>query len=143
VGAGDDDDNGDGDDDDGDDDDGMIRLFDREYPRLYAMYGVTETCVYQTCGEVVISECSCDDDAIREMAVSSSSNGELPPSSSKRLGQSVGPPMMGRKVRILCTSDDKDDATDDGSLSRRTGRNADSTEPAMGEVVGDRCEELE
>jgi len=129
--AGDDDDN-----DDGDDDDGMIRLFDREYPRLYATYGVTEACVYQTCGEVVISECSCDDDAIREMAVSSSSNGESSSSpSSKRRGQSVGPPMMGTRVRILRTSDDEDDATDDASSSRRTGRNADSTEPAMGEVV--------
>jgi len=55
--------------------------WNREYPRLLATYGVTEACVYQTCGEVTC-EVDADDDA------------------AKKPGNSVGWPLWGTNVHI-------------------------------------------
>jgi len=59
-------------------------------PRLLATYGTTEACVYQTCGEIFVSE----------------NNGDAPPATSSN-GQDVGLPLAGNIVRICSVSLDE------------------------------------
>jgi acyl-CoA synthetase (AMP-forming)/AMP-acid ligase II len=85
---------------------------DREYPRLFATYGVTEACVYQTCGEVF---------QINDTA----------PAVGKSPGQSVGQPLLGSQVHICRPlSDDSQDKTSSFELLSNSG-----TDAVIGEVV--------
>ena len=59
-------------------DDATHHVYNREYPRLFATYGVTEACVYQTCGETFQYK-----EAVEQSQ-----------------GQSVGRPLLGTKIYI-------------------------------------------
>lgn len=84
----------------------------REYPRLYATYGVTEACVYQTCGEVVQSQ-----------------NTDC----KNQLGQSVGVPLLGTIVSICCPLPEEELPESIPQLERV--QQSEDGEPAIGEVV--------
>ena len=87
--------------------------FDRDYPRLFATYGVTEACVYQTCGEV-----------IEESKVIS---GIVKP------GQNVGLPLIGTAVCICRPlSEDNDD---EKNVELEILEQEDESDPVLGEVV--------
>ncbi|KAL9186762.1 hypothetical protein ACHAXT_010482 [Thalassiosira profunda] len=90
--------------------------FDREYPRLYATYGVTEACVYQTFGEVLLN---CNE--------SDAGGGSTMP------GQSVGLPLLGTNIHI-CRPCPEDDEAPVATLIPLE-PNSSSSEPAIGEVV--------
>jgi acyl-CoA synthetase (AMP-forming)/AMP-acid ligase II len=83
---------------------------DRDYPRLYATYGVTEACVYQTCGEVVMED------------IHSNS-------------ASVGKPLLGTQVNICrpLPEDDGDSTNDTLEMLEQGGD--DVSDPVLGEVV--------
>ncbi|KAL7545143.1 hypothetical protein ACHAWF_008499 [Thalassiosira exigua] len=100
--------------------------YDRAYPRLYATYGVTEACVYQTCGEVVLERDG--DDAGR---------GESAENRSK--GQSVGRPLIGTNVRICAPLPEDagrvgEDVVAAAALAPAA-RDEGSSDPPIGEVV--------
>ncbi len=88
--------------------------FDRDHPRLFATYGVTEACVYQTCGEVV--------------------NGlQLLDNNTVTLGQNVGLPLLGTTVSICrpLSEDDKDEE----NIKLDVLEQGDESAPLIGEVV--------
>ncbi|KAL7537415.1 hypothetical protein ACHAXR_007810 [Thalassiosira sp. AJA248-18] len=89
-------------------------IWDRTYPRLYATYGVTEACVYQTCGEVAL-ECGEED------------------FKSRRPGQSVGLPLLGTRIHICHLPDDED--VDQVATLEHAKQDATSSDPTIGEVV--------
>jgi hypothetical protein len=99
---------------------------DRDYPRLFATYGVTEACVYQTCGEV-----------IEEMHHSnhnkSNSNGAV------KTGHSVGFPMLGTHVSICrphLSEDNNDEEMNDlDFIKLEKLEQGDESNPVIGEVV--------
>eukprot|EP00581_Thalassiosira_minuscula_P013959 CAMPEP_0183714800 /NCGR_PEP_ID=MMETSP0737-20130205/9230_1 /TAXON_ID=385413 /ORGANISM="Thalassiosira miniscula, Strain CCMP1093" /LENGTH=1053 /DNA_ID=CAMNT_0025943803 /DNA_START=272 /DNA_END=3433 /DNA_ORIENTATION=- len=90
-------------------------IWNKEYPRLYATYGVTEACVYQTCGEVVREKY--DEE-------------EMENSKSMKPGQSVGLPLLGTKIHICRPLEDENWAA-----LELMEQNVDSLEPTVGEVV--------
>lgn len=92
-------------------------MVDREYPRLFATYGVTEACVYQTCGEV-----------IEELLLK---NGTVKPV------HSVGLPLMGTNVTI-CRPLPEDDVCEESellSMKLEKLELGDDSDPVIGEVV--------
>lgn len=84
--------------------------FDRDYPRLFATYGVTEACVYQTCGEV-----------INRLQINNSA---------VTLGQSVGLPLLGTNVSICRPRTENNN--DDGNIKLEV---LEQSDPVIGEVV--------
>ena len=96
--------------------------WDREYPRLCSTYGVTEACVYQTFGEVVL------DDALVC---------EANQMSMKNPGQCVGLPLIGTNIHI-CTPHPPDECVDQTSnftVLKHAEPDASSSEPTIGEIV--------
>ena len=91
-----------------------INIWDREYPRLFATYGVTEACVYQTCGEVFQVEGN-------NLQIGSSQN------------QSVGQPLLGSKIDI-CRPLTEDSPITSFAPEALQDTKGDPT-PAIGEVV--------
>eukprot|EP00804_Cyclotella_cryptica_P024822 CCRYP_001772-RA/>CCRYP_001772-RA protein AED:0.27 eAED:0.27 QI:185/1/1/1/1/1/4/3000/1114 len=91
-----------------------LECWDREYPRLFATYGVTEACVYQTCGEVVQVNGT-------NMQIGSTQ------------GQSVGQPLLGSKVQICrpLSHDSPNTSFVPEALQSAKG----DTDPVIGEVV--------
>lgn len=94
-------------------DDSTSVCFDRDHPRLFATYGVTEACVYQTCGEVI--------------------NGLQIDIGTVTLGQSVGLPLLGTNVSI-CRPLSEDD-NDDENIKLEMLEQGDESDPVIGEVV--------
>ena len=88
--------------------------YDRKYPRLLATYGVTEACVYQTCGEIF------------QLKESDLNLG-------KRQCQSVGLPLIGTVVHI-CSPSNESSSTTIQSLEVMSNIDAIS-DPVIGEVV--------
>lgn len=86
--------------------------YDREYPRLLATYGVTEACVYQTCGEVY-----------------QLNKAEGNPSQ----GQCVGKPLLGINIHIC--SPLPDDCTQSNVTLDFLHRTDGDGDPVIGEVV--------
>jgi len=96
----------------------------RAYPRLCATYGVTEACVYQTFGEVVVHECSNDDETMKdEEEEVSSLMVNLP-------GKNVGQSLIGTNISI-CRPYSQDDDDDEGAEHS----SQQSSGPKIGEVV--------
>lgn len=103
----------------------------REYPRLCSTYGVTEACVYQTFGEVVLndswkSDASCCNNLAGAKTVPMMSS-----------GQSVGLPLVGTNIHI-CYPHSEDVCVDQFTNSpvlKHVEPDASSTEPKIGEVV--------
>jgi acyl-CoA synthetase (AMP-forming)/AMP-acid ligase II len=85
-------------------------VWDREYPRLYATYGVTEACVYQTCGEVV----------------------QIDEQNRVSQGLSVGISLLGTKIHV-CQPLSDDDSNKSSSLEQLL--QSAGEEPVVGEVV--------
>lgn len=103
-------------DDDDNNDERTDTAYDRMFPRLLATYGVTEACVYQTCGEVFATNSS--EVACRE---------------------SVGQPLVGSIVHI-CRPLSNDESTDIESSITNTSPiivddENDDAGPTVGEVV--------
>ncbi len=87
---------------------------DREYPRLFATYGVTEACVYQTCGEVI------------------EENGTVKPE------HSVGLPLLGTNVSICRPLPEDDVCEESGELlftKLEKLEQGNDSDPVIGEVV--------
>lgn len=95
--------------------------YNRQYPRLFATYGVTEACVYQTFGEVVME---CDDDFCNDMEKARAN----------RPGQSVGLPLLGTNIHI-CHPCREDEGVNDDMALKPMKRDVNSSEPIVGEVV--------
>ena len=95
----------------------------RAYPRLCATYGVTEACVYQTFGEVVVHECSNDDEKMKDEEEVSSFMVNLP-------GKNVGQSLIGTNISICrpYSQEDDDDEGAEHSCQQSSG-------PKIGEVV--------
>ena len=95
-----------------------LTMMNREYPRLFATYGVTEACVYQTWGEV-----------IEEMQ---------PNNGTVKSGQSVGLPLLGTNVSI-CRPLPEDDIGEENELLstqlEKLEEGEDESDPVIGEVV--------
>eukprot|EP00984_Skeletonema_dohrnii_P023243 scaffold12335_cov116-Skeletonema_dohrnii-CCMP3373.AAC.2 len=89
-------------------------VFDRDYPRLFATYGVTEACVYQTCGEV-INELQLDSGVVRP-------------------GQNVGLPLLGTNVSI-CRPLSEDDNEEENTKLEMLEQGEESSNPVIGEVA--------
>lgn len=87
--------------------------YNREYPRLCATYGVTEACVYQTFGEVVLGD--------------TSDNGQT------RQGNAVGFPLHGCNVHICRPHSAETNQGNAPGLEHIEG--GPSVEPTIGEVV--------
>ena len=92
-------------------------VYNCEYPRLCATYGVTEACVYQTFGEVVVGDISDNEQA--------------------RRGNAVGFPLNGCNVHICRphSSDDTNQGNAPGLEHIEDGPDRSSVEPTIGEVV--------
>ena len=102
--------------------------WNRQYPRLCSTYGVTEACVYQTFGEVVL-DCSKDDDC-NSVTIDGMDSGI-----SNKPGQSVGLPLLGTTIHICHPNpEDGDNAHQNNYILKRVQQD-DSLEPAIGEVV--------
>ena len=93
--------------------------YDRMFPRLLATYGVTEACVYQTCGEVFDTDSS-------EVACQK---------------QGVGQPLVGTHVHICRPLSNDDEVTDiESSVTNAApiivdNENDGADDPTIGEVV--------
>ena len=85
--------------------------YNREYPRLCATYGVTEACVYQTCGEIFQF-----DEEVRHSQ-----------------GQSVGQPLLGTAVHICRPM--SEECVDPSPSLEMLPNIHNSKEPVIGEVV--------
>ncbi|KAL7494057.1 hypothetical protein ACHAWT_002825 [Skeletonema menzelii] len=88
--------------------------FDREYPKLFATYGVTEACVYQTCGEVINGLKGNDDGIVRP-------------------GQNVGLPLLGTTVSICRPPSESDN--DEENITLEMLDQGDESDPVIGEIV--------
>lgn len=97
--------------------------WNREYPRLCATYGVTEVCVYQTFGEVVLEEDACSDRVVVNKTASSP-------------GHHVGLHLFGTNIHICRPYPEDDECADKMNVPLLERVEPDeSSEPAIGEVV--------
>jgi len=96
--------------------------YNRRFPRLCSTYGVTEACVYQTFGEIVLlDDCSNDN----------------------KSGQSVGLPLLGTNIHI-CHSNSEEIDQSNTTILRQVEKNVNSSEPVIGEVIisGEQVDEM-
>mmetsp|Transcript_25497 Transcript_25497/g.61302 ORF Transcript_25497/g.61302 Transcript_25497/m.61302 type:complete len:1096 (+) Transcript_25497:59-3346(+) len=100
--------------------------WNREYPRLSSTYGVTEACVYQTFGEVVLE--------YSEDGVGSNRKG-MKNGSSIRPGQNVGLPLLGTEVHICYPCPDEESMNQDEVAKLNPVEQDEKSSDPVGEVV--------
>ena len=100
-----------------------VEEYNRRFPRLCSTYGVTEACVYQTFGEIVLSD-DCSNDISKS-------------------GQSVGLPLLGTNIHICHPNSEEIDQVNT-TILRQVEQNVNSSEPVIGEVVisGEQVDEM-